>query len=198
MERPVHYVEVRVLPLDGSAPSGGDVAFVMSKLMHCVHKHIVDGHEVAVSFPEFRTEAGDGGLGIGSRIRVFGSHDSLMAILVRKEFAQLVGSAAISTGSEPIRSVPEGCRWEIFQRWRSPEKQCEGFVLRAARRKLRRKGEADYPVFHNRKGKLPPYFFMDSASTGQRFRIFLKRMEAEGHVPGKVSAYGLGVPVPAW
>jgi len=199
MKKPTHYVEVRILPLDGSVPSGGDVAFVTTKLMRCVHEHIVDGYAVAVSFPELREEPqGNTPIGTGSRIRIFGDAGALAALLVRQEFAQMVGAAAISVGASPIREVPGECRWEVLQRWREPEKHCDGFALRAARRKFRRDGKAEQTVAPKARKKQPPYFIMDSASTGQRFRIFLKRIPAEAHNVGQVNTYGLGVPVPAW
>lgn len=217
MDKPTNYVEVRVLPLDGDALSGGDVAFVTTRIMAAVHLHIVEGNEVAVAFPYYRTKAlksekGDlvETVGTGSMLRIFGDSNSLMSFLVRPDFAQLIGGAACSVGKNPIRTVPEDANWEIFSRNRCIERKTPSYIERSATR-LEARAESGRgksttvarQVRHETlaeasETRLPPYVQMDSLSTSKRFRLFINRDVADHFVAKSPSTYGLGVTVPSF
>lgn len=217
MDQPTHYVEVRVLPLDGDTLSGGDVAFVTSRIMSCVHRHIVEGSELAVAFPKYCTtpsKAKEGAaaetIGTGQIIRLFGDFNALMSFVVRPDFAQLIGGAACSVGKAPIKQVPQNAQWEVFSRNRSVERRTEAYVERACTRLATRVenvvGLPSVDEFRERvekeaqlpKSKLLPFVQMDSASTKRRFKLFIERKPAEGFIPKAPSTYGLGVTIPSF
>jgi CRISPR-associated protein Cas6/Csy4, subtype I-F/YPEST len=215
MDKPTHYVEIRVLPLDGEMLSGGDVALVTAKIMAAVHLHIVDGHDIAVSFPKYQTKTvkDDNGrvmetVGTGNLIRVFGDANALMAFVVRPDVAHLIGAAACSVGKAPIKSVPETSEWEVFSRFRGAERDTAAYIERSGRRLASRieagrskMGMSDLAVRAEKLSqdlgrKLPPYVNMESSSTGKRFRLFVDRKSVSEFVSKKPSTYGLGVTVP--
>lgn len=217
MEKPTHYIEVRILPLDGSLPSGGDIAFVTARIMACVHLHIVEGNEIAVNFPDMQTEplkneCGNviAAIGTGNIVRIFGNPMALMGFLVRPDFAQLLGGAACSVGKVPVKEVPADTSWEVISRNRAEERNTEAFAIRSTRR-LRQRIETGVSnlteeqldarlqkLSKPKKKKHPPYVFVDSASTGKRFRLFLNREAADKKYVGSLNSYGLGVVVPAF
>ena len=218
MDKPTHYVEVRILPLDGDKLSGGDVALVTTKVMTAIHLHIVEGHQVAVSFPNLRvTPLKDPRgnvsepMGTGNIIRVFGDAMSLMSLLVRQDFAFLIGAAACSVGKQAIREVPPVSTWEIYERDRRTERETPAYVERSGQRLLGRIASGRSPgrtasdvreradkLAEKSATRLPPYVHIASSSTGQQFRIFLRREASEEFRSAPVSTYGLGVPVPSF
>jgi len=209
MEKPTHYVEARILPLDGDLLSRGDMAFVTSRIMTAVHLAIVSGLKIAVSFPEFQqkfardSETKEVKLaGTGSIIRFFGSMNDLMSFIVRPDFARLIGEAACRlNGATPIREVPSLVAWEIYRRNRAVERDCEGFVARAGRRRERRglpvvPFEGEQHSVANRAHYA--HFNIASTSTGQKFSVFLDREDVLEFTSGGLSTYGLGVSVPVF
>lgn len=215
MDKPTHYVEIRVLPLDGDMLSSGDVALVTAKIMASIHLHIVDGHEIAVSFPKLceKTVRDSKGfvaenVGTGDVIRVFGDAVSLMSLLIRQDFAFLIGAAACSLGKQALKEVPSNAQWEVYARERSTERQTRSYIERSGQRMARRIADgrssktADDVAERSRQltsrigGKLPPFVQMASSSTGKRFRLFIERSSVDGFVVATPSTYGLGVPVP--
>jgi CRISPR-associated endoribonuclease Cas6/Csy4 subtype I-F len=206
-----HYVEARILSLDGVMPSGTDVAFATKKIMEAVHAFNVADRKALVGFPEFAEKPvkGDDGrivrnVGTGSRIRIFADMGTLLSFLVCPDFARLVGGGACTVGPVPIKEVPVDCTWEVYTRDRSAEKQTEGFQARAARRRTRRSSIADTVVDEPNElrtmtsTRTPPYVHIDSSSTGQRFRLFIKRAAASDSNATNGAFYGLGLPVPSF
>lgn len=210
MEKPTHYVEARILPLDGDLLSRGDMAFVTSKIMTAVHLAIVDGLKIAVSFPEFQKtlvrnqETKELKLaGTGSIVRFFGSVTDLMSLVVRPDFAYLIGAGACRMkGPAPFHEVPSFVAWEIYHRDRKIERGFEGFSLREARR-VEKHGisgvDRKAPLHQNVADRSHfAHFNVSSSSTGQKFSVFLDREDADEFVPGKLTTYGLGIAVPVF
>lgn len=210
MEKPTHYVEARILPLDGDLLSRGDMAFVTSRIMSAVHLAIVDGLKIAVSFPEFQQkfernpETGETKMaGTGSIVRFFGTMNDLMSFIVRQDFARLVGEAACRlTGASPIREVPVMVAWGLFKRDRSIEKSFEGFVERENRR-FERIGFPDLEKIKKPRSIKEfadrthfAHFNATSSSTGQKFSIFLRREILNDFSSRELNTYGLNVSVP--
>jgi CRISPR-associated endoribonuclease Cas6/Csy4 subtype I-F len=217
MEKPTHYVEARILPLDSEMPSSGDMAFVMSRIMTSVHLSIVEGAEIAVSFPKYRTKAklDDKGVvveptGPGNVVRIFGDMMALVSFISRPDFAQLVGSAGCSIGKNPIKPVPEDVSWEKFSRNRSSERGTDGGVRRIVDRLARKVAQGTLDISPEEiedrgrsiraKGskRMPPYVHLDSVSTQKRFRLFIDRSDVLAFDQGAPTSYGLGVAVPAF
>lgn len=208
MDKPTHYVEARILPLDGQLLSRGDMAFVTSRIMSAVHLAIVSGLNISVSFPEFREKLvrnNDGQevqlAGIGKTIRFFGSMNELMAFIVRPDFACLIGEAACRlVGSMPIREIPQMVSWEIYSRNRKVERTFAGFVERANRRN-HKNGRKLIDVGADNSNKHRSHhahFNVSSSSTGQKFCVFLDREDVNEFLPGTLSSYGIGVGVPVF
>lgn len=217
MKQPTHYVEARILPLDSEMPSSGDMAFVMSRIMTSVHLSIVEGAELAVAFPNYRTKADVDAKGVvvapmgpGNVVRIFGDMMALVSFISRPDFAQLVGAAGCAIGKNPIKTVPENVRWEKFSRNRGSERATDGGVRRIAERLTRKAAEGRVAATPEQiedrcrsiraKGskRMPPFVHLHSASTQKRFRLFLDREQVSGFESGRVTSYGLGVAVPAF
>lgn len=197
MEAPTHYIEVTILPLDGTTPSRADIAFATTAIMNCVHLAIVEGAEVSVSFPEMSVD--DGATTTGAVIRVFGSVLDLAKLLARQDFASLNAGGMFRLGRDSIRPVPNDVSWEVYKRDRSNERKFDGFKEREARyveRNPSAKWRLDRPKQHHEK---MAFISMRSASTGdKRFALFIKKAPAETFVSAKPNTYGLGVPVPVF
>jgi CRISPR-associated endoribonuclease Cas6/Csy4 subtype I-F len=197
MEAPTHYVEATILPLDSVQLSGADISFATTAIMGCVHLAIVEGAEIAVSFPKMSSDQKVATT--GSVVRIFGSVLDLAKLLARKDFASLNAGGMFRLGKESIRIVPSDVQWEIYRRDRSVERSFDGFNAREVRH-CENKGlpqaMADRPKM--RRDRLP-FVRMKSASTGEnRFSLFIRRQSADAFVSGKPSTYGLGVAVPAF
>ena len=197
MEAPTHYVEATILPLDSAQLSGADISFATTAIMGCVHLAIVEGAEIAVSFPKMSSD--EEVTTTGSVVRIFGSVLDLAKLLARKDFASLNAGGMFRLGKESIRTVPADVKWETYRRDRSVERSFDGFAAREARR-LEGKGRSEAWAARpkTRREKLP-FVTMKSASTGEnRFSIFIRRQEETSFISGKPSTYGLGVSVPAF
>jgi CRISPR-associated endoribonuclease Cas6/Csy4 subtype I-F len=193
MQKPTHYIEVTAMSLDGEALTQADQALVISQVMDAVHRHIENGHEVTVSFPQMSFEP----VMIGGKLRIFGDVAALAAFLAEAKFAALVASAACVVGRHPLREVPQDVSWITYSRERSYEKTTKAFVERARkRRECRETQPSENSVRPIRKPA--PYFRVTSQSNGGQFKVFLKATEVEGFVASSVSGYGLTVPVPVF
>ena len=208
MEKPTHYVEARILPLDGELLSRGDMAFVTTRIMTALHRAIVDGLKIAVSFPEFQerlerdAETKEVKLaGTGKIVRFFGSMNDLLAFIVRPDVASLIGEAACRlSGATPIREVPSYVAWETYSRDRAIERRFPGFLDRLNRRRVKRGNEVLAPeeAADDSHRSHHAHFNISSSSTGQRFSIFLRRNDVSDFTPARLSTYGIGVPVPVF
>lgn len=210
MEKPTHFVEARILPLDGDLLSRGDMAFVTSRIMSAVHLAVVSGLKLAVSFPEFQEKLDRDAetkeiklAGTGSIVRFFGSMNDLMSFIVRPDFACLIGEAACRiNGAMPIREVPTLVAWEIYYRNRAIERGFDGFINREGRR-LERLGLTIDKVKNRRLHDVADrshfaHFNMTSSSTGQKYSVFLSRKDVIEYTPGALTTHGLGVSVPVF
>jgi CRISPR-associated endoribonuclease Cas6/Csy4 subtype I-F len=193
MEKPTHYIEVTAMSLDGEAPTQTDQAFVLEKVMACVHLHIENGHEVAVSFPQMKTDP----VAIGGKMRIFGDIGALAGLLAEPTFAALIGQACCVVGRQPLREVPADISWMTISRDRSAEKCGEGYSARVERRRKKLGAPAVENSVKRARVSLP-HIGIASRSTGQRFKMSLKSQQVDGFAPGPVSSYGLSVPVPTF
>ncbi|MDW9478893.1 type I-F CRISPR-associated endoribonuclease Cas6/Csy4 [Sinorhizobium meliloti] len=196
MEKPAHYIEATILPLDGTEPSRADIAFATSSIMRCVHLVIVEGAEVAVSFPQMTV---DEVTSTGAVVRIFGSVLDLAKLLARPDFASLNAGGMFRLGKEAIRPVPNAVVWETYRRVRSVERTFEGFGQREARRRERMEDAASRDARPKQKREKTAFINMRSSSTGDhRFSLFIGKASAGGFIAGKPNSYGLGVTVPSF
>jgi len=200
-----HYIEARVLPLDGASPSRGDAAHVLSLLMSAIHQYILQGNNVAVGFPSKAIVNQTDGDNV---VRVFGDPNVLMGLFVQQSFAALVGGGAIHLGQQPIRQVPQDVTWVSYTRNRSAEKSSVGWAIRSDRRFRARTGDgnraderlqklSERPV----KKRTPFFVNIGSSTTAQRFRLFVDETSSTGPGEARFNNYGLALPgsaVPAF
>lgn len=185
-----HFIEAKILPLDPEQPTRSDEAFVMSKIMACVHLHIENGHQVAVSFPGYSMSPPT----LGASVRIFGSLADLAALLALPEFAQLIASAACAVGRLPLREVPENHSWEVFKRDRRPERRFENYRRKKAERTGRSIDDITPP-----QAERTPFTMVRSTSTGGRtFTMHVRRLEAPSPGGETANGYGLGSPTPVF
>lgn len=197
MDIPTHYIEATILPLDGPQPSRTDIAFATTAIVGCVHLAIVEGADIAVSFPRMTVE--DGVTTTGSVIRVFGSVLDLAKLLARQDFASLNAGGMFRLGKESIRTVPSSVAWETYRRVRSVERTFEAFSAREARYCERKEGREWRVERPREKRERLPFINMRSSSTGhQRFSLFIRKEPSTEFISGKPSTYGFGVTVPAF
>lgn len=184
-----HYIDVKVLPLDPENPSRSDEAFVLSKVVACIHLHIENSHVISIGFPGYSLP----GHSLGKVVRVFGEVGELAAFLANPQFAQLIASAACAVGRSPIKEVPADTAWVVFKRDRMSEKVFSGYAERWKRRREKHGLSTDYKA---KPVDLMPYVNMTSSSTGRKFPIFVKMEPVDGPMDVLANGYGLNKPVP--
>ncbi|MTH95508.1 type I-F CRISPR-associated endoribonuclease Cas6/Csy4 [Roseibium sp. RKSG952] len=209
MEAPKHYIEAKVLPLDGAAPSGGDVAYILSRIMWAVHMHIVEGHQIGITFPQLdpaSSKEGEDKFFLGSRMRLFGTANSLSSLIIRQDFAGLVHGGALTIKGSGIQDVPAEHGWISFCRDRRTEQNTPAFVERSTQRLLNRSAEGKCKItqteikdrrlklLSRKEGALPPYINVGSGSTRRKFRHFLSVQKASGFGDGSITTYGMCKP----
>lgn len=176
-----HYLEFRTLPDPELA-----TAVVMSSLFARVHRALAmqSCTRVGLSFP--KAVQGPGGL--GSVLRMYGQATELAAIAA----SVLDGGWSDYAEVSAVAGVPAGCSYRRVRRV-----QPKSNVARLRRRWLRRhqKTEAEaklaFPDSVEQRVTLP-FLQLRSASTGQRFRLFIQQDPPQAHpVPGVFNAYGL-------
>lgn len=184
----LHYIDIHLRP-DPEFPAHQLMAALYGKL----HRALVlsRSSRVGVVFPGY----GVSPPGLGDTLRLFGPAEDL-AGLMRLDWLQGMRDHVTLAAPGPVPAHAEPCRLQRVQAKSSPE--------RLRRRQMRRHGmtaeQARERVPDAAAEKLAlPFLVVTSASTGQRFRLFLRLDQAPlTRLATEFNAYGLaqdgGVP----
>lgn len=174
-----HHVDLRLLPsLEIAEPH------LMSALFGKLHRALAahDGRDIGVSFPHVEPRR------LGDVLRLHGTARALDTLLARPWLGGMGDHVEING---PLR-VPAQTRHRRVRRV-----QAQSSAARLRRRLMRRHG-CEEPEARERIGEeveqrlALPFLSLQSASTGQTFRLFIEHGEmAELAVIGPFSAYGL-------
>ena len=175
-----YYLDIRVLPNPEI-----EAHQVLEAAYQSVHGLLAkrQQRDIGVSFPEANIE----GEGLGSKLRLHGEESTLKALLSSGLCSALNGYIAPST----VLPVPAGARPYHVQRV-----QTKSSAERLRRRLAKRHGitmeEAAQRIPDSVEQRLNlPYINLKSSSTGQRFKVFFKQLEAKEAQNGEFSSYGL-------
>lgn len=176
-----HYVDIRLLP---------DPEFSQAHLLGALyakfHRALVglDTHEIGVSFPQYSMQPRT----LGRIMRVHGRDGALNALLSADWLRGMRDHVELGA----LSAVPQEVQYRRLLR-----RQFKTSVDRLRQRRMRRKGETyeqaaqAIPDGVERQPDLP-YVQLRSASTGQRFCLFLSLGAPElKAVAGEFNAYGL-------
>lgn len=185
-----HYRDISLLP-------GSDINlnFLRNRVFSALHIALVESmqesHAVALSFPDYAPEV----FSLGARIRLMGtesalSHQRWLNVLDRfSDYNHL-------TSVRPVRT-------NVTQHGRFVRRQLKTNLARIARRKARREGislaEAERCLSKAKPQRTKlPFIELRSASSGERFRIFIERQLEDVPTDGAFNSYGLskGASVP--
>lgn len=176
-----HYVDVRLLP---------DPEFSQAHLLGALyakfHRVLVGlgTHEIGVSFPQYSTQPRT----LGRIMRVHGANDALNALLSTDWLRGMRDHVELGA----VSVVPQGAQHRRLLR-----RQFKTSADRLRHRRMRRKGESyeqAVQAIPDSVERLPdlPFVQLRSASTGQRFCLFLALEGPEPQpVVGVFNAYGL-------
>lgn len=181
MQSLTHYVDL--------APGAGSVLYELyGRVLKAAHLSNQDGHSITVDWPGWNDQPGC----FGPAMRLLGSQAAIEHCLTYID--PLVAAQLITLRGVPA-SVPADAEClHGYRRFRKPDKGSPSHQRRLERRcKARGEAyEAGSAEWLQASHKLP----MQSKSTGQRFHVFIKRVDAADFVDDKPCAYGLGRPVP--
>lgn len=180
-----YYQEITLLPDAETSRS-----FLWTKVFTQLHIAFADwknrhgAMDFAVSFPEYGAET------LGSKIRLMAeTEEALTAFDAGRVLARLSDYVHLTR----VRPIPARRvrGWAIYSRW-----QEEGALPSRARRYARRHADVSYEKALRLldKGKpktVPPYVWMKSFTSGQVFRLFIKKDEAQEDGRGVIGTYGL-------
>jgi CRISPR-associated endonuclease Csy4 len=176
-----HYCELRLL----SDPEFAQT-LLMNALFARLHRGLVEhrGQDIGISFPDARA----GRPGLGHRLRLHGSAESLRQLLALDWHARLRDHVVI----DEIATVPGGARHRVVRRV-----QAKSNPERLRRRLMARHGldeaeaRARIPDACRQSLELP-FVTLTSQTTGQQFRLFIEQMSPQDTaVAGLFSLYGL-------
>ncbi len=189
------YADLALGP-DRATPA--DAALILHQAMQGVHAAIVGGCRIAVAFPDGRVDEGPS---FGPTLRLLGSPGDVTTALAGDILRGLALARLLRAGA--IRPVPSGVLNGIAYVRARPDKflpsTWDRLDVRArARRKAGRGGleEDDLPARRRHlaeRGRLLtrlPSFMLSSASTGQRYPIYVAA-SARRPDPDGFTAYGL-------
>ncbi len=174
------YLDLRILP-DPELPTFQ----LMSALFARLHRRLagLDSNDIGISFPEVNEEAPE----LGGLLRLHGGDNALSKVLMD---SWLAGTREYIQMSD-VGLVPREVQYRRVKRV-----QVKSSPERIRRRQMRRHGwteeEAHRKIADSVGGMLTlPYVSLFSASTGQRFHLFIKHESADVATPGEFNAYGL-------
>ncbi|MGA0583287.1 MAG: type I-F CRISPR-associated endoribonuclease Cas6/Csy4 [Castellaniella sp.] len=176
-----HYIDVRLLPDPDFSQ-----AHLLGALYAKFHRALVElgTHEIGVSFPQYSMQPRT----LGSVLRVHGGDDALNALLSTGWLRGMRDHVELGV----LSAVPQAVQHRHLLR-----RQFKTSVDRLRHRRMRRKGETyeqavqAIPDGVERQPDLP-FVQLRSASTGQRFCLFLALGDPEPQsVAGEFNAYGL-------
>ncbi|MCF7859719.1 MAG: type I-F CRISPR-associated endoribonuclease Cas6/Csy4 [Candidatus Cloacimonetes bacterium] len=181
-----YYQDLTLLP-------GGDIgiSFIRNKVFNRIHKRLVDFKKadgsvpIALTFPNYANNKKD----LGNKIRLLTEDKT---VLEKYDLFSLVSIFSDYVHVTNIRSVPLNINGYVcFFR-----KQSNNNVERLAKRRAKRKGisfqEAlsDYSQFEEQFIDLP-FLTLKSGSTGETFKLFIDKKEAEMSSSTKFNTFGL-------
>ncbi|AAQ59425.1 type I-F CRISPR-associated endoribonuclease Cas6/Csy4 [Chromobacterium violaceum] len=193
-----HYLDIRLLP---DADFGPPV--LMNALYAKLHRALAaqQRQDIGVSFPGYdpAPSSHDGKPlppTLGLTLRLHGSAAALDGLMARRWLSGFADHAIVGD----IRPVPAGASAVSVRR-----RQAKSSPARARDRLMRRQGisaeEARRRIPDETAQRLNlPYLTVDSASTGQCFRLFVEQQAAPSIAAGSFNAYGLSAAaaLPAW
>ncbi|MQY51285.1 type I-F CRISPR-associated endoribonuclease Cas6/Csy4 [Rhodocyclus gracilis] len=176
-----HYLDFSLRPDPELPPSQ-----LLSALYAKLHRALVqrsDGR-IAVSFPGYSTAPPQ----LGTTLRLIGPEEDLSALIAVDWMLALRDHVIVS----PIAAIPAHAKARTLRRV-----QAKSSPERLRRRQMRRHGFTEEEVVQ----RIPdtatemlrlPYLHLASASTGQKFRLFLRLGEPQSsNVSGEFNTYGL-------
>lgn len=177
----LHHIDIHLRP-DPEFPAHQ----LMSALYGKLHRALVltKSNRIGVVFPGY----GVSPPGLGGTLRLFGPAED-MARLTGLDWMQGMRDHVAVSAAVPVPANAKACRLQRVQAKSSPE--------RLRRRQMRRHGISAEQA----RERVPdaaaellklPFLVLTSASTGQRFRLFLSMETANGSAPAaRYNAYGL-------
>ena len=177
----LHYIDIHLRPDPEFAAHQ-----LMSALYSKLHRALVltKSNRIGVVFPGY----GVSPPGLGDTLRLFGPAED-MARLTGLDWMQGMRDHVAMFAAAPVPADAKACRLRRVQAKSSPE--------RLRRRQMRRHGISAEQA----RERVPdaaaellklPFLVLTSASTGQRFRMFLGMEAANGSAPAaQYNAYGL-------
>lgn len=184
-----YYLDITLLP-------DADISlyFLWEKVYQQVHLALVEAQHkqentqstIGVAFPEYHMDR----FHLGSQLRLLASSaEALEQVNIKQWLLRLDDYVHIKS----IREVPKRIeQYAYFKRL-----QVKSNNERLAKRKAKRKGiteEEAHTYFKDRKEVYTraPFIRINSQSSGKRYRLFILRVDAEGHEAGAgFSGYGL-------
>lgn len=179
------YIDITLLPSDDIGQH-----FLWEKVYQQVHLALVENQDssgvstVGIGFPEFNAERNR----LGRKLRLFAP---ARATLEKLNLPQWLSRLTDYVHMTHIRDVPEKVKgYERFSRF-----QVKSGVERLARRAAKRGGGSFEDALNKRSGLQPkstkaPYVWIKSLSNDNRFRLFIRREDAEPTI-GFFNGYGL-------
>lgn len=175
-----HYIDIRLLP-DPEFPE----TVLMNALFAKLHRRLseVGQHEIGVSFPDYREDPPR----LGARLRLHGTHPALTRMM-QTDWLKGMRDLLHLEGPHPVSRIKGYLQVKRVQPKSSP--------ARLRRRLMKRHGlseaEAHQRIPDTAAQRLAlPYITLDSHSTGQRFRLFIRQQARDTAATGHFSQYGL-------
>lgn len=177
-----HYLDFHLLPDPEFAPNQ-----LLTALYAKLHRALVQTQSqgLAVGFPGYSERP----LGLGQTLRVFGSSDALTQLMAMPWLRGMSDHVKVDS---VVAHVPAGAMYRRLSRV-----QAKSSPERLRRRQMKRHGltheQARERIPDNAVETLNlPFLAVQSASTGQRFLMFLRLGPAQSEpVHGHFNAYGL-------
>ena len=165
--------------------------FVLQKVFQQLHLGFVEMQDnngvvpIGLSFPEYLLK------GLGSKLRLLSVDENILEKFNAKQRLARFSDYVHLTS---IRAVPaQASRYAIYQR--QQPKSASAFrrlVRRMSERESISLDEADARIVNFKQQKLKtPYINICSASSGQRFRLFIVKKSAETSAYNGFNSYGL-------
>jgi CRISPR-associated endonuclease Csy4 len=180
-----HYLEIRLLP-DPEFP----IAFLMSALYSKLHRLLVQHKDlnIGISFPNYQCldNANKVKATLGDRLRLHGLKKDILVIVASDWLVGMRDHVRVSDIYEvPLKSAPV-----IFKRV-----QAKSNIEKIRRRYAKRHPEVEdvdmrFPSSLEQRLDLP-FVRVKSQSTGEQFRLYIKKIPASEKALGEFSKYGL-------
>ena len=181
-----HYIEIQLLP-DPEFPT----TLLMNALYSKLHRVLVQHKElnIGIGFPhyQFADKANKIKATLGDVLRLHGVEKDLQIIL---DSDWLIGMRDHTQVSKNIYEIPLRCEFVIFKRV-----QAKSNVEKIRRRYAKRHPDAKsiellFPESIEERLDLP-FVRIKSQSTGEQFRLHIKKILVSEKVSGEFSKYGL-------